>query len=198
MPLGKGFSVGLLLSYERSQFSAVAVNSPDNYVKYQTNWLPSGGFGFTWQNKRFLVGFRGLFNQDMEKRIDNAGVSKGLNFAHEYRLGIAIGLWKGALIDLGGNLRYRYNQIAGTKTLTPAPNVGFEQNFWDRRIAVRAGYDESSPTGGISLRFHPIVCDIAYVYNLGMARFGNLFGTRSHSIIATFVFDYGYFIRKKH
>ena len=189
----KGFSLGFLLSYERSQFSANAESNPSSFVRYQTNWLPSGGFGLTWQaNQHWLIGFRGLFNHDKETKIDNLGVYEGLNLAHEYRLGVSIGLWKGALIDIGGNMRYRYNQIGDTRQTTFSPNLGFEQNFWNRQFALRGGLDESSATSGFSIRKLPVVLDVAYINNLGKARVGTLFGSSSNSVIATLVYNYGY------
>ena len=198
MPFGKVFSFGALLSYERSQFNAFSDNNAANYVRYQTNWLPSGGLGLSWQpTKRVLVGFRGVFNHDWERRIDNKGVAEGLNSSYEYRLGISVGAWKGALIDLGGSIRYRNNQMNNTKSSDLEPNVGFEQNFWQRHFALRAGLDESSQVCGFSIRFRPIVLDVAYVRDLGLARFGTLFGTNSNSVIATFVFDYEALSKKK-
>ena len=79
MPLGKGFSFGLLLSYERTIFDAVSDMNPQVYGRYQTDWLPSGGFGFSWQpNTRILIGMRALFNNDNETIIDNASISHGI------------------------------------------------------------------------------------------------------------------------
>jgi hypothetical protein len=191
--LRNGFSFGFLLSYERSQFSANAEDNQPNFVRYQTKWLPSGGVGLTWQpGQRWLIGFRGLFNHDKETKIDNLGTYEGLNLAHEYRLGVSLGLWKGALLDLGGNMRYRYNQISDTRQTTFSPNLGFEQNFWNRQIALRCGLDESSATGGFTVRKLPIVLDVAYLNNLGKARVGTLFGLSSNSVIATLVYNYGY------
>lgn len=198
MPLGHGFSIGMLLSYERSQFDAVSDTAASRYVRYQSLWLPSGGIGVTWQiNSRFLVGVRALFNNDRERRIDTKGTSTGLYQSQEVRAGVSIGLWKGAIIDAGGNVRNKYSQLSGTKALTVEPNVGFEQNIWKRHFALRAGLDESSYTGGISIRFSPIVLDMAYVYDLGYARIGSLFGTRSNSVLATLVLDYGALRHKK-
>src|SRR5579859_1495624 len=117
-PFKHGFSFGLLFSYERSQFSVNGISDPTRYVRYQTNWLPSGGIGLTWQpDRRLLVGFRLLLNHDLERRIDNLGIYQGLNLAHEYRLGFSRILWKGALIDIGGNMRYRYNEISSTRRI---------------------------------------------------------------------------------
>ena len=198
MPLGKGFSFGLLLSYERTIFDAVSEMTPQVYGRFQTEWLPSGGFGFSWQpNKRILVGMRALFNNDNETIIDNATTSHGMNNTQEYRLGISVGVWKGALVDLGGNIRHRSNQIFNTSSTATEPNIGFEQNLWQRHFAFRFGLDETSETGGLTLRFNPVVLDMAYVHDMAIARVGNLFGPTSNSIIATLIFDFGNYLNKK-
>lgn len=190
MPFGKGFAVGVILSYENSQFNGVADNSTA-FVRYQTSWKPSAGFGITYEpTKRILVGFRALFNQDGEKRIDNLGVSEGLNLTQEFRLGVSYLIWKGGLIDIGGNLRHRTNDINNVDASSIKPNIGFEQNFLNRHLALRTGVDESSLTAGFSLRFHPVSLDAVYVNNLGSERIGTLFGTNSNSFIATLVFKY--------
>jgi hypothetical protein len=196
LPLGKGFSFGMLLSYERSLFDAVSITNPQVYGRYQTAWLPSGGFGFSWQpNKRILVGVRALFNNDHETITDNVSVSHGSNNTQEYRLGISVGLWKGALVDAGGNIRHRYNQIYNTSSTAIEPNVGFEQNLWQRHFAFRFGLDETSETSGISLRFSPLVFEMAYVHNMALARVGTIFGTTSNSILATILFDFGNYLK---
>jgi hypothetical protein len=189
--LRKGWSFGFLLSYERSQFAVNSINDPSSFARYQTNWLPSGGFGITWQpDRNWLFGFRGLFNHDLETRTDNISVQTGLNLQHEYRLGFSRMLWKGALIDVGGNMRYRYNEIDQTKTLAASPNIGFEQNFLNRKYALRFGLDEKSPTGGFSIRMFPVALDVAYIRNIGNARLNSLFGEQSNSLIATLIYNY--------
>lgn len=194
MPLGNGFSWGVLLSYERSQFDAVSDHTVGQYVKYKTGWEPSGGFGVTWQpSKRFLFGFRALFNNDMEERMDNVATSSGANSTQEYRLGMSVGLWKGALVDVGGNVRHKYNEIYNVRNTATEPNLGFEQSLWQRHFSFRFGVDETSGTGGISLRLNPLVIDIAYVHNLAMERVGTVFGPRSNSILSTLMFDFGNF-----
>jgi hypothetical protein len=199
LPLNKHFSFGILLSYERSQYNAATDNTPSGFVRYQTNWLPSGGFGLTYQPvARFLFGFRALFTQDNETRTDNISSVNGFAGSQEYRIGASAGLWKGALIDIGGNLRARQNDIAGTSSSQIKPNIGFEQNLWNRHLALRAGLDETSKTGGFTLKFQPITIDVAYINNIGIARVGNLFGETSNSVIATVVFNYGYFMSKRH
>lgn len=197
MPLNQSFSFGVLLSYERSQFNAISDNST-NYVKYETGWRPSGGFGVTYQpNKKILIGFRALFNNDEEKKTDKIAVSEGLNATQEYRLGISVILWKGALIDLGGSLRHKHNDISNTSSSNLEPNIGFEQNVWNRHFAFRFGLDETSATGGFSLKFQPITFDFAYVNKIGYARVGNLFGTNSNSFITTLILSYANFYRPK-
>jgi hypothetical protein len=192
MPLGKGFSAGVLLSYERSQFSAVSDGSPGNYVWYRTNWLPSGGVGIAWQpNEHILAGVRALFNHDWEIRKDNLGSRSGVNLAYEYRAGVLVALWKGAYIDAGGNFRYRHNQISNRTTTNTAPNLGFEQNLWKKHFAIRGGLDETSPAFGLSARFAPIIMDVAYINDLGKDRIGSIFGSSSNSIIATVIYNYG-------
>jgi hypothetical protein len=198
LPLNKQFSFGILLSYERSQYSANANNNSEGFVRYQTGWRPTGGLGLTYQpTARFLFGFRALFNQDMEKRIDNISSVQGIASSQEYRLGASVALWSGSLIDIGGNLRSKQNHIAGTSSSQVKPNIGFEQNLWSRHFALRAGVDETSGTGGFTLKFQPITVDVAYVNNIGIARVGNLFGENSNSLIATVVFNYGYFMSKR-
>jgi hypothetical protein len=189
--LKHGFSFGLLLSYERAQLAVNGQADPTRFVRYQTNWLPSGGFGITWQpDKNWLFGFRGLFNHDRDIRTDNVGTQKGLNLQHEYRFGFSRMLWKGALIDIGGNMRYRYNEIDQKSSTATSVNIGFEQNFFQRRLALRCGVDETSPTAGFSLRKFPIVLDIAYIDNIGNARLNSLFGPQSNSVIATLTYNY--------
>ena len=198
MPLRHGFSWGALVSYERSQFDAVSDHTVGQYVKYKTGWVPSGGFGVTWQpSRRFLFGFRALFNNDTENRTDNVGTSSGLNTTQEYRLGMSVGLWKGALVDVGGNVRHKYNEIYNAKNTATEPNLGFEQSLWGRKISFRFGVDETSETGGISLRLNPLVIDIAYVHNLALERVGTVFGPRSNSILSTVLFDFGNFRHKR-
>lgn len=197
MPLGKGFSAGVLLSYERSQFDANSDKASGQFVRFGTSWVPSGGFGVTWQpSKLVLIGFRGLFNNDIEKRTDNVKIATGSNNTQEYRLGVSVALWKGALLDVGGNIRHRSNELASTKNTVTEPNFGFEQRLLQQHFSFRFGVDETSPTAGISLRFSPILIDIAFVHNLAAERVGSIFGTASNSILSTVTFDFGSFMRR--
>jgi hypothetical protein len=192
MPLGKGFSVGGLLSGETSHFDATAAANAQQSVRFQTEWRPSGGFGVAWQpRKTMLFGFRGLLNYDLEHRIDPSGGTQGIAHTAEYRLGGSISPWKGAWVDLGGTRRGSSNALAARHTLFYHPNLGFEQTLLDTRLALRFGLDETSPTAGLSLKFaHRYKLDAAYVGNMAKSRVGNLFGDTSRSFLVTFTIDY--------
>ena len=192
MPLARGFSAGALLSYELSQFDAATApgDSSPTAVHYATRWRPSGGFGVTWEpSKRLLVGTRAILNHDQEVRTDSAGTSEALARSYEVRLGGAASPWAGGLVDVGGTWLYRRNGLAGTTKTALHPNLGFEQNLFARALAVRAGLDETSYGAGFSVRRRPLQLDVAYIYNLGKARVGDLFGKTSNSVLATLTFD---------
>jgi len=191
MPVAKGISVGVLLSHETSQFDATAVANPAQTVHYETEWRPSGGFGVAWQpNKKLLFGFRGLFNNDLERRTDPAGLTKGMAHTIEFRLGGSVSPWNGALVDVGGTSVERRNALAGTDRVVYHPNFGFEQALLAKRVGLRFGLDETSPTVGGSLKFGRFKLDAAYVDNMARSRVGNLFGTHSDSFLVTLTFDY--------
>lgn len=201
MPIGHGFAVGLMLAYEVSQFTAVGAADT---VRYQTRWLPSGGFGVSWQpNDRAIVGVRVILNHDQERRIDHFGVAEGLARSYEFRAGGSASPWKGALFDAGATLLDRANGIAGTERVGGGANLGFEQAFWRRAFVVRTGLDECqfgfgpcTVTAGLSFKRRPVNLDIAYLYDLGKERIGTLFGDHSHSVLATLTLDYVELIRE--
>jgi hypothetical protein len=181
-----------LLSYELSQFSAATpVGDPaPGAVHYATKWRPSGGLGVAWQpGPRILVGTRVILNHDEEIRTDALGVTEGLAKSYEFRLGGSVMPWPGGIIDVGGTELYRRNGLTGTITTALHPNVGIEQTIPGHTVVVRAGVDETSYGGGITLRRRPLQLDVAYVYDLGRARVGTLFGTTSNSVLATLTFD---------
>ena len=193
MPLGKGVSVGVLLAHETSQFDAVTEANPKQSVRYATEWRPSAGFGVAWQpSKRMLFGFRGLFNNDWERRTAPAALNEGLAHSAEYRLGTSVSPWKWAWLDVGGTYLERRNAIAGTHTVFSHPNLGFEQSLLDKHLALRGGLDETSPTAGLTLKFSRYKLDAAYVGDMARSRVGNLFGDNSRSLLATFTVDYGH------
>jgi len=192
MPLGKGVSAGILVSRESSHFDATAQANPDQTVRYQTEWRPSGGFGVAWQpTKKMLFGFRGLFNNDLERRTDSAGTRQGLARSMEFRLGGSLSPWTGGLADAGVTRLERRNALASTHTVVYHPNVGFEQALLGPRLALRAGLDETSPTAGLSYKFSLYKLDAAYVHNMGKSRVGELFGSNSSSFLVTFTVNYG-------
>ena len=191
MPLGHGFSAGVLLSYETSKFDANALAAPQESLRYETQWRPSGGFGVAWQpSKQLLFGFRALVNNDWERRTDAVNFSEGLARSVEYRLGGSVAPWEGALVDVGATRLEKHNAIAQTHTVAYEPNIGFEQALLSRRLTLRIGVDETSPTAGPSFKWIPVNLDIAYVRNMARARVGELFGDRSNSIVATFTLNY--------
>jgi hypothetical protein len=206
MPLGRGFSIGLQLTYEISHFDAV-LDADRRSLRYQTSWLPSGGLGIAWApGKRWLVGTRVILNHDWEHRIDDGGVSSGLNRNYEFRLGASVSPWAGGLFDLGGTVLDRANAIAGSETVVGGLNVGFEQAFWKRAVVIRGGVDECqigwgidcTATAGLSFKGGPIKLDFAYLYDLGRTRIGTLFGEHSHSVLATLTFDFGALYLRHH
>lgn len=190
MPLAYGFSAGVLLSYELSQYDLVPDVGP-GYVRLETQWRPSGGFGVAWQPTDWiLVGTRFILNNDLEVRADPSGTAAGIYHSFEERLGGSVSLWPGGLLDAGATARQRIRRLDGTSTSGIAPNLGIEQTLFQKHLALRAGYDESSPTVGLTGILKPFRLDVAYVYDLGMARVGTLFGTTSHSVLVTFTYDY--------
>jgi hypothetical protein len=189
MPIGAGVSAGVLLSYELSQFSAVT-ESGDATVHYRTAWRPSGGLGVAWQPaSRLLFGTRAILNHDHEIRTDAAGTTEGLARSYEIRLGGSAAPWPGALVDVGATWLYRKNGLTGATSSLLHPNLGFEQGLYGNSLALRTGLDETSYGAGLSLRRKPVQLDLAYVYGLGKARIGTLFGQTSHSVLATFTLD---------
>ncbi len=187
MPLGKGLSAGVLLSFEESHFDASSGTNPLQTVHYETKWRPSGGLGVTWQpNKAILIGLRGLVNSDMERRTDSAGTKDGMARTTEYRIGGSIAPWKGALIDLGTTRLERRNDLNATHSVVFHINPGFEQSLLEKRMALRFGVDETSPTAGFSFKLSRYKLDAAYVDNMARSRVGNLFGTSSNSVVMTF------------
>ena len=191
-PLGHGFSAGVLLSYELSQFDAATPpgDPAPAAVHYATHWRPSGGAGLAWQpDPRVLVGTRVILNHDQEVRTDTLSTTEGLARSYEFRLGASVSPWTGGIVDLGGTELYRRNGLTGVVTTALHPNLGFEQTLPGNVVVLRAGIDETSYGGGVTVRRRPLRLDVAYVYDLGRARVGDLFGTTSNSVLATLSFD---------
>ncbi len=193
MPIAKGVSAGVLLSHETSQFDATpqANLGTNEFVHWETKWRPSGGFGVAWQpNKKLLFGFRGLLNNDLERRTDSAGTTQGEAHTKEFRFGASVSPWKGALLDAGTTRFERTNALAAAHVLFYHPNLGFEQSLLKRRLTFRGGIDETSPTAGLSAKFDIFKVDAAYVDKMARSRVGNLFGTDSRSFLVTLTVDY--------
>lgn len=191
LPLGQGFSVGALLSYETSKFDALADANAANTIHYETEWRPSGGFGVTWQPiPRLLVGARALLNSDEERRTDSAGTREGIARSQEYRLGASVSPWAGALIDVGTTRLEKRNALSATHSIDWEPNLGFEQWLIDRRLALRFGKDEASLTAGLTWKLAPFDIGLAYVNNMAHNRVGDVFGKNSNSLFATVTLDY--------
>lgn len=194
LPIGSGVSAGILASYELSQFQAsadeVGAQASSARVRYRTTWRPSGGFGVTWQpDPRLLFGTRAILNHDHEVREDAAGTSEGLARSYELRLGGSVAPWAGGLLDLGGTYFYRKSGLGAAPTSTLHPNLGVEQALFGRALTVRAGLDETSYGAGLTFRRPPVQLDLAYIYDLGKARVGDVFGVTSNSVLATFTLD---------
>ena len=190
MPLEHGFAAGALFSYELSQFDAVGA-STGVPVHYETEWRPSGGFGLSWQpSPRFIVGSRMILNTDEELRRDGAFVTTGTAHSFEWRFGASASPWKGALLDLGSTRVAKTNGLSGAKVTLIDPNLGIEQALYGGDLVLRLGHDETATTTGFTARHGPLKADVAYVDGLGLSRIGTLFGQHSHSVIATFTYDY--------
>lgn len=191
MPVTDTVSAGILISYETSHFDAVKLANSTQGVRYETQWRPSGGFGVAWQpEKQVIIGFRALFNNDLERRTDPSGVATGMARSAEYRLGGAFSPWDDTSIDVGGTRLDKKNGLAGLASTAYYPNLGVEQTFLERRLTLRAGLDETAPTAGLTYTFAPFKLDAAYVRNMAHDRIGNLFGTDSDSLIMTLTVDY--------
>ncbi len=191
MPVTDTISAGVLMSYETSHFSAAEQTNSSIGVRYETRWRPSGGFGVAWQpEKTMLFGFRALFNNDQERRIDSSGVATAPARSAEYRLGGSIFVLDDTMVDVGGTRIDRFNGLANAGSTHYYPNIGIEQMLLDRRLTVRAGLDETSPTMGITYVANPLKIDAAYVRDMAHDRVGNVFGTESNSFIVTVTLDY--------
>jgi hypothetical protein len=132
-----------------------------------------------------------LLNRDLDRLSDSAGATEGTARSNEYRLGMSVSPWAGALLDAGGTWLTRSNTRTAKHTSELEPNLGFEQTLAEKHLAVRFGVDETSPTAGVTVRIAPCRLDLAYVRNMASSRVQTLFGRTSNSGIATFTLDYG-------
>ena len=194
-PLGKGFSAGVLLSYELSQMTLLPDGGGPS-IDYRTAWRPSGGAGLTWTPADWLLaGVRVLASHDRETRTVGLGTGgaaskSGLLRSYEYRAGVAMFPWSGGILDVGVAALDRHDGIADTASFKVAPTLGVEQAIVARRLWLRAGLDETTWTAGASVAARPFKLDVAVLRNLAAERTGDVFGKSNVAGIATLTFDY--------
>ena len=189
-PLGRGFSAGILLSYELSQMTLLP-DSGGAAIDYRTAWRPSGGAGLSWTPAEWiLAGIRVLASHDQETRTDGVGTKSGLLRGYEYRAGVAVFPWSGGVIDVGAAALDRHDALAATSSFKVAPTVGVEQAIVSKRFWLRAGLDETTWTAGASIAARPFKLDVAVLRNLAAERTGDVFGKSNLGAFATLIFDY--------
>lgn len=189
-PIGHGVSLGVLRGWERSSLTAVDP-SGGGYLKYTTPGLPSAGGGLTWEaTKWLLLGARFLLNNDWETRTDARSAASGWYHSWEWRLGISVRVWRGGLFDVGYVGLWRGSAVDRTATIDHALLAGYEQELWPNHLIVRVGWNETSPTAGLTARLGRFKLDVAYVYKLGVERTNGVFGHVDHSVLASLIFNY--------
>ncbi len=187
-PLGHRVSLGFLLGWERSALTAV--NASGN-LSYTTPGLPSAGAGVTWDATRFLLlGFRFLLNNDWETRKDTISNVSGWYHSWEWRLGMSVRVWRGGIFDVGYVGLWRGSAVDGSEKIEHALVAGYEQEVIPRHLTLRVGWNETSPTAGLSARLWRLKLDVAYVYKLGVDRTNGVFGKIDNSVLFSLIFDY--------
>jgi hypothetical protein len=131
-----------------------------------------------------------LLNHDLETRTDSLGSRKGLARSYEYRAGISYKPWPEGVFDVGVAGLERHNAIDGTSTFEVEPTLGAEQAVIPDALWIRAGRDETTWTGGLSVHVAPFKLDIAYLYDLGAARLNEVFGKHSSSVVGTLTYSW--------
>ncbi len=189
-PISKTLSIGFMGAFELSQ-ATLLPDAGGPPIQFKTSYLPSGGLGLHWHpDDHWQFGARVILNHDHETRTQGATVATGLLRSYEYRLGGAYSPWKGTLFDIGIAALDRSNEVDHTASFAVHPTIGVEQALVPKRVWVRAGLDETTWTTGLGFTFAPFKVDLAYLYNLGAARTGDIFGQRNVSLIGTLGFDY--------
>ncbi|HEY1691310.1 MAG TPA: hypothetical protein VGG39_04070 [Polyangiaceae bacterium] len=194
-PLSSTVSLGLMLSYAQSQMTLLPLSGTPP-IRYETSWLPSGGAGLLWRPSwRWELGARVTLLDDQETRDDSSGLRTGLLREYDARLGGGWSPWRGTRIDAGFVARTQGSAVDDSLRLPSTsfkvfPTVGVEQALVRSRVWARAGLDERSATTGLSFHARPIVVDVAYVYDLALARIDDVFGRRDASLLASIRFDY--------
>jgi hypothetical protein len=190
MPLGAGFSAGLVAAYDVAEFSATAPGN-GGFATYQTQWWPTGGLGLTWQpDPHLVVGAQASIATDTEVRVDAAGTVQGLDRDDAFSLGAAGSLWPGGLVELGGSYTWQSNDLAVSRGGRFGLHTGIEQSFFDRLLEIRAGLADLSPRAGVALRISPLRLDVCYAYDLAIENIGSVFGSHSHTVMARISLDY--------
>ena len=193
-PLPYGFAIGGLFGWERSALSAIETQG-NGALSYNTTYLPSGGIGATYEWKWLLAGVRALLSNDIETRRDAISTSRGWLASWEFRTGLAVRPFEGTTIDLGFVGLWRNSEIDHKQAFTPAVVAGIEQRVWRDYLTVRAGWNESSPTAGISAHWRFLKLDAAYVYNLGIDRSNGVFGHTDNAVLFTLNYDYSQMVQ---
>jgi hypothetical protein len=137
-----------------------------------------------------LAGARFLLNNDWETRTDARSDASGWYHSWEWRLGLSVRVWRGGLFDVGYVGLWRGSAVDGTATIEHALVAGHEQELWPRHLIARVGWNETSPTAGLTARFWRLKLDVAYVYKLGVDRTNGVFGHVDHSLLASLILDY--------
>ena len=189
-PLSRTVNFGVMLAHEVSQMTLLPRSGAAPIV-YRTSWLPSGGLGVTWEPFSWLMGgLRIVTSHDHEVRTEGSAKKSGLLRSYEYRAGVAVRPWKGGILDLGVNVLDRSSAVDGTSLFTAVIAGGIEQELLERKLSLRAGWNESGLSAGLSATMGLFRVELAYLNNVGGARLGDLFGVSSHSVLATLLFDY--------
>ncbi|MHB8481278.1 MAG: hypothetical protein ACYDBV_00870 [Nitrospiria bacterium] len=185
-PVTPTVSVGLMGAYELSDMTLFPVDGAPA-IRFQTDWRPSGGAGITWTpDPSVMMGLRIILNNDAETRTSGMISVSGWVRSNEYRAGVSFLPWRGGILDAGIVGLEKSSPIDGVSSFRGQPTFGIEQEILPKRIWLRAGRDEATWTGGFSYWALPFKMDIAYLKNLAELRTGDLFGTESDSVFATF------------
>jgi hypothetical protein len=136
-----------------------------------------------------LLGVRVLLNNDWETRTDARSQASGWYHSWEWRTGVAVRTWPGALFDVGYVGLWRGSAVDGTSRVEHGLLAGYEQELWRSHLWFRGGWNETSPTVGLSLRAWRLRLDLAYAYKLGVQRTAGIFGEVGHSVLANLILD---------
>lgn len=188
-PLPHGFAIGALFGWERSALTAAAAQD-NGALQYTTTYLPSGGLGASYEWKWLLAGVRALLSNDIETRRDGISTASGWLRSWEFRAGVAFHPFAGTILDVGYVGLWRSSAVDHTEAFTHAVVAGVEQKIWRDYLTIRAGWNESSPTAGLSAKWRAFKLDAAYVYDLGIDRSNGVFGKSDNAVLFTLNYDY--------